>query len=156
VEFYTQLDERAAWFYEATTTSKGMVTKTPGVGQVYLGSYKDKDGNWLDGANTYRLHVPPNAPVKQFWSLTVYEVDTRSLVQNKEQIADRSSRQPDLVKNADGSVDLYVSPNAPKGFEKNWIPSVPGRAWFAYFRLYAPTEEHFNRTWTLLDFEKVK
>jgi len=155
-EFYTQLDERAAWFYEAATTSKGMVTKTPGLGQVYLGAYKDKDGNWLDGAKIYRLHVPPNAPVKQFWSLTIYEVDTRSLIQNQQQIADRSSRQPDLVKNADGSVDLYVSPAAPKGLEENWIPSVPGRAWFAYFRLYAPTEAHFNRTWTLPDFEKVK
>jgi hypothetical protein len=155
-EFYTQLDERAAWFYEAATTSKGMVTKTPGLGQVYLGSYKDKGGNWLDGANTYRLHVPPNAPVKQFWSLTIYEVDTRSLIQNRQQIADRSSRQPDLVKNADGSMELYVGPAVPKGFEKNWIPSVPGRAWFAYFRLYAPTEAHFNRTWTLPDFEKVK
>ena len=155
-EFYTQLDERAAWFYEATTTSKGMVTKTPGVGQVYLGSYKDEDGNWLDGANTYRLRVRPNAPVKHFWSLTIYDVDTRSLISNQQQLADRSSRQPDLVKNADGSVDLYVGPAAPKGLEKNWISSVPGRAWFAYFRLYAPTEAHFNRTWTLPDFEKVK
>ena len=154
-EFYTQLDERAAWFYEATSTSAGMVTKTPGVGSVYLGTYKDKDGNWLDGANTYRLHVPPNAPVKQFWSLTVYDVDTRMLIQNKEQIADRSSRQPDLVNNADGSVDLYVGPKAPAHFEKNWIPSVPGKAWFPYFRLYAPTEAHFARTWVLPDFEKV-
>jgi hypothetical protein len=155
-EFYTQLDERAAWFYEAATTSKGMVTKTPGLGQVYLGSYKDKDSNWLDGANTYRLHVPPNAPVNQFWSLTIYEVDTRSLIQNQQQMADRSSRQPDLVRNPDGSVDLYVSPTAPKGFEKNWIPSAPGRAWFAYFRLYAPTGAHFDRTWILSDFEKLK
>jgi hypothetical protein len=70
-EFYTQLDERAAWFYEAATTSKGMVTKTPGLGQVYLSAYKDKQGYWLDGANTYRLHVPPEAPAKQFWSLTI-------------------------------------------------------------------------------------
>ena len=50
-EFYTQLDERDAWFYEALTTSAGMTTKTPGVGSVYLGTYKDKDGSWLDGAN---------------------------------------------------------------------------------------------------------
>jgi hypothetical protein len=155
-EHYTQLDERATWLYEATSTSAGMVTKTPGVGSVYLGTYKDKDGDWLDGATTYRLRVPPNAPVKQFWSLTVYDVDTRCLIQNKEQLADRSSRQPDLVKNADGSVDLYVGPKAPKGFEKNWIPSVPGKAWFSYFRLYAPTEAHFDRTWILPDFEKVK
>jgi hypothetical protein len=137
-EFYTQLDERSAWFYEALSTSKGMVTKTPGVGSVYLGCYRDKDGDWLDGATTYRLHVPPNAPVKQFWSLTVYDVATRCLIDNKEQLADRSSRQADLVKNADGSVDIYVGPKAPAGFEKNWIPSVPGKAWFPYFRLYAP------------------
>jgi hypothetical protein len=153
---YTQLDERAAWFYEASCTSEGMVTKTPGVGSVYLGTYKDKDGDWLDGAKSYRLHVPPNAPVKQFWSLTLYDVDTRALIQNQEQQADRSSRQPDLVKNADGSVDLYVGPKAPAGFEKNWIPSVPGKAWFPYFRLYGPTEAHFNRTWVLPDFVKVK
>jgi hypothetical protein len=93
---------------------------------------------------------------KQFWSLTLYDVDTRALIQNKEQQAGRSSRQPDLVKNADGSVDLYVGPEAPKEFEKNWIPSVPGKEWFPYFRLYAPTEAHFNRTWVLPDFVKVK
>ncbi|HTP69425.1 MAG TPA: DUF1214 domain-containing protein [Dongiaceae bacterium] len=132
-----------------------MVTKTPGVGSTYLSTYKDKNGDWLDGANTYRVHVPPNAPVKQFWSLTVYDVDTRMLIQNKEQKADRSSHQPDLVKNADGSVDIYVAPKAPAGFE-NWIPSVPGKAWFPYFRFYAPTEAHFNRTWILPDIEKVQ
>ena len=155
-EHYTQLDERAAWFYEACGMSEGMVTKTPGVGSVYLGSYKDKAGDWLDGEHTYRLHVPPNAPVQQFWALTVYDVDTRSLIQNEQKMAERSSRQPDLVKNADGSVDIYVGPNAPAGFEKNWIPTVPGKAWFAYFRLYAPTEAHFNHTWTLPDFEEVR
>ncbi len=105
-----------------------MVTKTPGLGQVYLSACKDKDGDWLDRANTHRLQVPPNAPVKQFWSLTVYEVDTRSLIQNQQQIADRSSRQPNLVRNPDGSVELYVGPTAHMGFEKNWIPFAPGRA----------------------------
>jgi hypothetical protein len=154
-EFHTELDERAAWFYEATATSEGMVTKTPGVGSVYLGAYKDKQGGWLDGSETYRLRVPPKAPVEQFWSLTIYDVNTRALIQNKEQRADRSSRM-DLVTNADGSVDLYVGPSAPTGFEKNWIPSVPAKAWFAYFRLYAPTEAHFNGQWTLPDFQKVQ
>jgi hypothetical protein len=100
--------------------------------------------------------VPTNAPAKQFWSLTVYDVDTRCLIQNTEQQADRSSRQPDLVTNADGSVDLYVGPKAPAGSEKNWIPTVPGKAWFPYFRLYAPTEDHFDRKWILQDFEKVQ
>jgi hypothetical protein len=155
-EFYTQLDERTACFYEAVTTSKGMVTTAPGVGSVYLGTYKDKDGDWLDGAESYRLHVPPKAPVTQFWSLTVYDVATRCLIDNKEERADRSSRHADLVKNADGSVDLYVGPKAPAGFEKNWIPTLPGKAWFPYFRLFGPTEEHFNRKWILPDIEKAK
>src|SRR6478609_5775699 len=97
-DFYTQIDERAAWFYEASCSSEGMVTKTPGMGSVYLGTYKDKDGNWLDGANTYKLHISPNAPVEQFWSLTVYDVNKRMLIQNKDRIADRSSRQTDLIK----------------------------------------------------------
>ncbi|MSR63984.1 MAG: DUF1254 domain-containing protein [Planctomycetes bacterium] len=154
-EFYTQLDERASWFYEASCTSKGMVSKTPGVGSVYLGINKDNDGNWLDGANTYRLHVPPNAPMTQFWSITLYDVSTRALIQNNSEVTDRSSRQ-DLVKNADGSVELYFGPAAPKGFEKNWIPTVAGKAWFPYFRLYGPTEAHFDRTWKLPNIEKVK
>jgi len=152
---YTQLDERAAWFYEATATSAGMVTKTPGVGSIYLGSYKDNDGDWLDGANTYRLHVPTNQPAKQFWSITLYDVSTRALIQNNSEITDRSSRQ-DLVKNADGSVDLYFGPNAPRGFEKNWVPTLAGKAWFPYFRLYGPTEAHFDRKWILPDIERVK
>src|SRR5271170_1909738 len=152
---YTQLDARTAWFYEASCTSAGMVTKTPGVGSIYLGTNKDKDGAWLDGANTYRLHIPPNVPMKQFWSVTLYDVNTRALIKNGTDITDRSSRQ-DLVKNADGSVELYCGPEAPKGFEKNWIPTVPGKAWFPYFRLYGPTEAYFDRTWVLPDFEKVK
>jgi hypothetical protein len=151
---YTQLDERASWFYEATATSAGMVTKTPGVGSVYLGSNKDNDGNWLDGANTYRLRVPPNAPVTQFWSITLYDVSTRGLIENGTEITDRSSRH-DLVKNADGSVDLYFGPKAPAGFEKNWVPTLAGKAWFPLFRLYGPTEAHFNRTWKLPNIEKV-
>jgi hypothetical protein len=150
-----QFEERTALFYEAIGMSAGSIPKTPGVGQAYFGLYRDKDGNAFDGGKTYRLRVPANAPVKQFWSFTVYDVDTRCLIQNKEQIADRSSRQ-DLVKNADGSVDLYFSPKAPAGFEKNWVPTVPGRGWFTYFRLYGPTEAYFDRSWFLPDIENVK
>jgi len=152
---YTELDARAAWFYEATATSKGMVTKTPGIGSIYLGTYKDKDGNWLDGAHTYRLHVLPNPPVTQLWSITLYDVSSRALIQNTTDITDRSSRD-DLLKNADGSVDLYFGPKAPKGFDKNWVPTVAGKAWFPYFRLYGPTEAHFDGKWVLPDIEKVQ
>jgi hypothetical protein len=153
---YSQLDERAAYFYEWTFLTKAMISKTPGIGQAYLGAYRDKEGHAFDGGQSYRLRVPPNPPAKQFWSLTVYDLDTRALVQNKEQIADRSSRMPDLVKNADGSVDLYVGPAAPKGFENNWIPTAPGRAWFACFRFYGPLGAYFDKSWPLPDIEKIK
>jgi hypothetical protein len=73
LENYDHFDDRAAWFYEAVTTSKGMVTKTLGVRRVYLGAYRDKEGNWLDGGKNYGFRVPPNAPAKQSWSFTVYD-----------------------------------------------------------------------------------
>ena len=154
-EFYRQLDELSAYCYEATATTKGMANASVGVGQAYLGSYRDKDGHAFDGARTYRLHVPPNAPAKNFWSVTLYDLDTRCFIENKEEIADRSSRM-DLVKHADGSVDLYFGPTAPKGFEKNWIPTVRGKAWFTYLRLYGPLEAYFDKSWPLPDIELVK
>ena len=153
---YRQLDERAGYTYEAVWTTAGMVTKSPGVGQAYLAAYRDKDGHPLEGAKNYRLHISPNPPAKQFWSLTLYDFDTRGFIQNKEQIVDRSSGLPDLAKNADGSVDVYFSPTAPKGFERNWIPTVPGKSWFVYLRLYAPSEAYFEKSWPLPHIEKVK
>jgi hypothetical protein len=154
-EFYSQLDQRAAYFYEAVTSSKGMVTRTPGVGQAYLGAYKDKASQWFDGAKKYKLHVPADPPAKQFWSLTLYDTGTRCLINNSQGVADKSSRMPDLVKNADGSVDLYMGPEAPAGQEHNWIPTVPGKYWFAYFRLYAPLEPYLSASWPLPDVELV-
>jgi hypothetical protein len=133
---YSQLDERAAYFYEWSCLSKSMVSRMPGVGQVYIGAYRDKNGQALDGGQSYRLYVPPNVPAKQFWSVTLYDVDTRCLIQNQQQIADRSSRMAELARNADGSVDLFFGPAAPKRRENNWIPTVPGKAWFACFRFY--------------------
>lgn len=153
-QFYRQTDELSAYTYEASGTGPGMVTKKPGVGQAYLGTYRSKDGHAFDGARTYRLRVPPDTPAKNFWSVTLYDLDTRTFIDNKEEIADRSSRM-DLRKNDDGSVDLYFGPEASVGFEKNWIPTLPGKAWFAYFRLYGPTETYFTRSWPLPDIDEV-
>jgi hypothetical protein len=153
--FWYLLDERAAWFYEAVSAAPDMAPKRPGQSSAYLGAYTDKSGDWLDGANSYKLHVPPNAPAKLFWSVTLYDVDTRSLLVNEQKIADRSSRM-DLKKNADGSVDIYCGPTAPAGFEANWIPTVAGKNWFAYFRFYEPTETYFDKSWPLGDFERIK
>src|SRR4029450_9010089 len=99
--FWNLLDERASWFYEAVGAGPAMVPKRPGPSSAYLGAYKDKAGRWLDGGTAYRLRVPASPPVKLFWSVTLYDVDTRALILNEQKIVDRSSRM-DLRKNADG------------------------------------------------------
>jgi hypothetical protein len=152
---HTQLDERTTWFYEAVGVSVGMMGRTVGLGQVYLESSKDSQGRWLDGSRHYQLRVPPDAPVAQFWSFTVYDNETRCFVDTGEQ-PDRSSRD-DLVTNADGSVDLYFGPTAPAGKPRaNWIQTLPGKGWFTYFRLYGPTQPYFDRSWVLWDIERVE
>jgi hypothetical protein len=151
---YTQLDQRGSWFYEAIGESAGMQGRILGFGQVYLETSKDKDGNWLDGGQTYRMRVAANPPVKQFWSITLYENTTRGPVVTDQGAADLSSRKPDLVKNTDGSVDLFFGPDKPVG-ATNWIKTNPGKGWFPYFRFYAPSEDYFNKSWQLNDIEKV-
>jgi hypothetical protein len=153
---YEELLERTAWFYEAVSFSKAMNSQTPGVGQAYLGAYTDADGAWLDGARNYRLTVPSPVPAKLFWSVTVYDIATRCLIDNEQQRGDRGSRSSDLVTNDDGSVDLYFGPDAPDGHETNWVQTIAGQHWFAYFRLYGPLEPYFDRSWKLDDITVVQ
>jgi hypothetical protein len=153
---FGQLDERAAYTWEAVWTTAGMVTKTPGVGQGYLGVHRDANGHAIDGAKSYQLRVPPNPPAGQFWSVTIYDLETRRPVENATQVVDRSSRQADLVKNPDGSVDLYFGPQPATGHESNSLVTVPGRAWFPLLRLYGPLQPYFDRSWPLPDIELIK
>ena len=92
----TSCSSAPSWFYEAVSFSEAMKSQTPGVGQAYLGAYTDADGEWLDGGRAYTLHVPADPPAKLFWSATVYDVDTRCLIDNEQQRGDRGSRDPDL------------------------------------------------------------
>ena len=114
----------------------------------------DKDGNRLDGGKSYRLHVPANAPAAAFWSLTLYDTATRSMVQNASNDAARSSYD-DLKSNADGSVDLFFAPEAPGGQENNWIPTVPGKGFYPMMRFNSPEASLFNGTWKLPDIEPL-
>ena len=154
-EYYDALDGRASWFYEAVSNNMAMHGMETGKGQVYLTSYKDNDGDWLDGARNYTLHIPPNAPAELFWSLTLYEVDGRDIIHNQYKVTDRSSRM-DLLTNQDGSVDLYFGPDEPTGKKQNWIPTEAGRAFFAMLRFYSPGPTLLDRSWILPDIEKAK
>ena len=132
-----------------------MMGRTVGFGQLYLETARDQEGNWLNGSHNYHLRVPKDAPVAQFWSVTVYDNETRCFVDTGVQ-PDRSSRDK-IVKNDDGSVDLYFGPSAPSGKPKsNWIQTLPGKGWFSYFRLYGPTQAYFDRSWVLPDIERTR
>jgi hypothetical protein len=152
---YDEFFQRSSYFYEAFGYGKSMITKTPNQGQAYLGVYSDKDDQWLEGSVNYTLHIPANPPAVNFWSLTVYDDSTRCLIDNPQKRADLSSRQ-DLMKNSDGSFDLYFGPSAPRGNEKNWVQTIGGKHWFAYMRFYGPTENYFNKSWKMGDIEKLK
>lgn len=128
--------------------------KRLGAGQFYLISIRDKSGAPLDGSKTYRLRVPPNVPIEQYWSVTAYDRKTHALIRNMPR-ASRSSQIPELQKNADGAIDVYFGPRAPKGKDSNWVPTDPKREFELMFRLYGPKKEFFEKVWILPDVEKV-
>jgi len=128
--------------------------KRLGAGQFYLISIRDKDGDAFDGGKTYRLRVPPNAPVDQYWSVTAYDRGTHALIRNMPR-ASRSSQIPELQKNADGSIDIFFGPKVPAGKDSNWVPTDPARRFELMFRAYAPKKEFFEKAWVLPDVDKV-
>ncbi|MBY3104507.1 DUF1254 domain-containing protein [Rhizobium laguerreae] len=129
--------------------------KRMGTGQFYLISIKDDKGEVFDGSKTYRLAVPADVPVKQYWSLTAYDRETHALIRNMDR-ASRSSQIADLKKNADGTVEIFLGPKAPAGKDSNWIPTDPKRNFEVMFRLYAPTKALFDKSWVLPDLEQVR
>lgn len=150
---YSQLDERTDYTFEAITVAEGMIKPIVGAGSQYMSAAKDNKGQWLDGGKGYRLHVPANAPVKDFWSLTVYDNLTRSMIATDTHKPAVSSYDA-LEKNADGSIDLYFGPTPPAEHPANWLKTLPGKGWFAYFRWYGPTQAFFDKTWRLEDIQK--
>ena len=153
-EYWRDLEARINYYFQATMAAPAMKEKHIGEGSQYLRSARDSGGEWLDGSNQYRLRVPANMPVKEFWSVTVYDFETRSMVQTDTNVAAKSTYDK-LEMNADASVDLYFGPTAPAGKESNWIKTVPGRGWWVWFRFYGPTEAFFDKSWHLPDFEKI-
>jgi hypothetical protein len=152
---YGQIDERLHYTYGAIYTTPALGVMKAGPGGNYVQAFKDKDGNRFDGAKSYRLHVPANAPAEAFWSLTIYDTATRSMLQNPSNDSARSSFDK-LKTNADGSLDLYFAPKAPAGLEANWIETVPGKGFYPMMRFYSPKAGLFDGTWKLPDVELVK
>lgn len=145
------LDARTLFHYAATVITPAMAHAQVGAGSAYLYTAEDTDGALLDGAATYSLTIPPDAPAKNFWAIDIYDTQTRSLLQSAQYPA-LSSLSEDLRAEADGSYVLWFAPTAPEGNESNWIPTLPGKSWWPLLRLYGPLEPWFDMTWRLPEF----
>ena len=149
------LDARTFYFYSAIGVSPAMAEKMVGKGSQYAIAEHDADGRYLDGAKNYRLHLPPNIPAKNFWSIVVYDPQARSMLQTDQQFPSISSQKKGITVNPDTSVDVYFGPEAPAGKEANWIQTIPGKGWFVALRLYGPLEPWFDKTWRPGEIELV-
>jgi hypothetical protein len=150
------LDARTLYYYFATVNTPAMAMKLVGKGSQYAWGYLDADGNYLDGSKTYKLNIPKDAPALKFWSVCVYDPQTRSELQTDQPFPSKQSQRDKLILNDDGSIDLFFGPKAPAGMEANWIQTVPGKGWFSLLRLYSPTEPWFEKTWRPGEIELVK
>jgi hypothetical protein len=153
---YADLYARDKWFYQAIGASPAMVKRDPTAGSLYWLGLRDNTGASLDGSKSYKLSVPQPVPGKLFWSVTVYDTDTRSQVQTDQGKA--ALRSLFELKNVSTSApaDLYFGPSAPSGKEGQWIKTIPGKGWFVYFRIYGPEQPAFDGSWKPGDFEEMK
>lgn len=146
---HLEIDERAMVFFLAYAAPKNL-----GAATFYLGAYRDGKGQPLRGEKTYRLRIPANVPVKQYWAVTVYDLATAAFIHESPRLAIDSYDQK-VQKNTDGSIDVYFGPSAPAGKETNWIYTARGKPWFPFFRFYGPEKAVFDKTWRLPDMERA-
>jgi hypothetical protein len=151
---FDQAEYRIGFFTMAYSTSPGMAVNMVDVGAKYLLAFRDAEGNFLSGANAYRLPLPKGIPAKLFWSVTVYDALTASGLDNGQPFPSINSMDKPAA-NADGSTDFYFGPASP-GDGKNWLRTVPDKGFFVAVRLYGPTEPFFNQTWRPGDLEQTR
>ena len=149
------LDARTFFYFYATGVTPAMATKMVGVGSQYAAAFVDAKAQPLDGSKNYRLHLPPNIPAKNFWSIVLYDNQTRSMLQTDQQFPSIGSQKKGIVSNRDTSVDVYFGPTAPPGKEANWVQTWPGKGWNVLLRLYGPLQPWFDKTWRPGEIEEV-
>ena len=149
------LDARTYFFYIATVNTPAMALEMVGKGSQYAVIDKASDGEFLEGSRTYKLNIPAPVPVLDFWSVVVYDPQTRSELQTGQPYPSKNGAKDDLDVNEDGSIDLYFAAEPPDGHENNWIETVPGKGWFAILRLYGPLEPWFDHSWRPGNIEAI-
>jgi hypothetical protein len=154
------LNSRTTMFIAYTLITPAMCMRLTGLGSQYLLATLDADKNYFDGGKTYKITLPPNIPEKNFWSLILYDNQTRSMLQTGQpypKVGSLSYPRPAAVANPDGSTTIYIGPKLPDGVkDANWMQSVPGKGYFVCLRLYSPLEPFFTKKWRPSEIELVK
>jgi hypothetical protein len=148
-EDYLDLDERGALFFLGCAPPRRL-----GAASFYVWGVCDQTGEPLNGGETYRLLVPPDAPARQFWAVTVYDLETAGFIRDSPRVELNSYHQG-VQKDEDGSVEVRFGRDAPPGREGNWIYTAPGKPWIVAFRCYGPEQALFDKTWALGDIERT-
>merc|ERR1712232_408387 len=141
-------DARTLFFYIATVNTPAMIMKLIRRGSQYALACTDTKKQYLDGSKTYKVVIPKDPPAQDFWSVVVYDPQTRSMLQTSQPYPSKNSKlATDMVVDEDGSITLWFAPEAPKGQETNWIQTVPGKGWFVCLRLYGPLDAWYDKSW---------
>lgn len=155
-ETFLDIDQRAAYYQIAFSSAPAMVMRTIGAGSKYPNTVRDANGDFLNGSNTYKLHLPPNPPAELFWAVTAYNI-TDGTMPETDQLLPSVNSYYDIPKNTDGSVDIWFGPAKPDSVvDAAFIKTVPGRNFLAALRLYGTGVEFFDQTWKPDDVVKVK
>jgi hypothetical protein len=153
------LDSRTAFYYAYTLDSPGMIMLIPGVGSQYLMGFLDAAGEPFDGARTYKVTLPKDIPAKAFWSFTLYDNQTRSMLQTPQRYPRAGSQSypsPAAEAAEDGSTTVWFAPEQPEGVARgNWIQTDPEKGWFTILRLYGPLPSFFSKEWRPSEIELV-
>jgi hypothetical protein len=148
---YRTLDARTAFFYGITGITPAMAMRLPGVGSQYLLAFQDANKQFFDGSKTYKVTLPKGIPEAKFWSLTLYDNQSRSMLdtpQRHPRAGSQSFPSPAAEADALGVTTVYFGPRQPEGVKRgNWIQTVPGKGWFVILRLYSPLEPFFDKSW---------
>jgi hypothetical protein len=152
-EDYSDNYARQKWFYQAQIESPAMFKRSAGAGSLYWLNTHDATGAFLDGSKSYTLSVPQPVPNKLFWSITVYDAETRSEILTDQNKAALRSMFELADAPSDTSIELHFGPEPPPGGEDRWIKTIPGTGWFVYFRIYGPEGPAFDGSWQLPDFQ---
>jgi hypothetical protein len=150
-------DLRTLFFYGYTGITPAMAMRLTGIGSQYLVAFMDSNKEFFDGAKSYSVTLPPGIPQERFWSLTLYDNQTRSMLITPQRFPRAGSQAyptPAAVANPDGSTTIHFGPEQPDGVaDGNWIQTMPDKGFFAILRLYSPLAGFFDKSWQVGEIE---